>query len=78
MNILLVYLERIQYIQRGDGTNTGRSARTYNQLSQNGRHRRNQRLLEIFYCTDHPRSEYLYKSLTFQLKKNGNNIIVYH
>ncbi|CAF0762699.1 unnamed protein product [Adineta steineri] len=68
-----IYLERIQYIQRGDGTNTGRSARNYHQLNQNGRHRPNQKRLEIFYWADEPRSEYLYKSVSFQIKKLEND-----
>ena len=32
---------------------------------------RQQRQLEIYYSTDYPRSEYLYKSIAFQLPLHG-------
>lgn len=73
----LVCLERIQYIQRGGGETNQRSAREYNQLRLNRQHGQNnaigsqQKQLEIYYHTDHPRSEYLYKSLSLQLIKLG-------
>ncbi|UJR35131.1 hypothetical protein I4U23_027902 [Adineta vaga] len=75
-----LYLERIQYIQRIDGISTGRSARNQEsirlnyQLAQNSRNRQHQKRLEIFYCDDRSHSEYLYKSVTIQLRKFGTKI----
>jgi hypothetical protein len=75
--LVVVCLERIQYIQRGGGGTPRRSARSYSQLrlqqqhSQNEHYDRQQKQLEIYYMTDNPRSEYLYKSIIFQIKKSG-------
>ncbi|CAF0880334.1 unnamed protein product [Rotaria sp. Silwood1] len=69
----VIYLERIQYIQRGGRSTSRRSARNYNQLETNHQHNQNdhydkkKRQFEIYYSTDQPRSEYLYKSISFQL-----------
>jgi hypothetical protein len=75
--LVVVCLERIQYIQRGGGGTPRRSAGIYSQLrlqqqhSQNEYYDRQQKQLEIYYTTDYPRSEYLYKSISFQIKKSG-------
>ncbi|CAF4047827.1 unnamed protein product [Rotaria sp. Silwood2] len=69
----VIYLERIQYIQRGGSSTNRRSARDYNQLqtnrqpNQNGHYDPQKRQIEIYYSKDQHRSEYLYKSITFQL-----------
>ena len=83
MKFVLVQLERIQYIQRVDGSSAGRSARNYdtnrvnnNQQGQISRNRQQPKLLEIFYCGDRPRSEYLYKSVLIQLRKSGKNMFL--
>ena len=76
-DVCLVCLERIQYIQRGGGETNRRSARECTQHRSNrqrGQHNTfesQQKQLEIYYHTDYPRSEYLYKSLSFQLMKSG-------
>ncbi|CAF0755909.1 unnamed protein product [Rotaria sordida] len=72
---IVIYLERIQYIQRGGSGTSRRSARDYNQLPINHQHNQNDhydpqnKQLEIYYSTDRPRSEYLYKRISFQLRK---------
>ncbi len=82
--MVLVCLERIQYIQRGSGSAPRRSARNYSQLrlqfqhGQNDHYDRQQKQLEVYYSTDHPRSEYLYKSISFQLKKSGNRTLFFY
>ena len=63
----LVYLENIQYIQRGGGDTIGRSACNYNQVRSTHQHDPKGQQLDIYYCTDHSRSEYLYKHIGFQL-----------
>jgi hypothetical protein len=70
-DFILVSLERIQYIQRGGVGTPRRSARNYNQRSLQHPHDREQKQFEIYYSTDHPRSEYLYKRISFQLNKSG-------
>jgi hypothetical protein len=70
--MILVYLERIHYIQRGDVETTRRSACRLNQCSSVGQHQPPRQQLEFYYSTDHPRSEYLYKRINFQLTERGN------
>lgn len=77
--ILLVCLERIQYIQRCENGHFGRSARNCTQSQVNSFKDYSQRLIEIYYSTDHPRSEYLYKTATFQLFLPGgcqSNVVI--
>lgn len=75
--MILVHLERIQYIQRVINGDRHRSARNFNktdgeeQLSNN---ETKQKMLEIYYTTDRSRSQYLYKCLRFQLELPGNKI----
>jgi len=67
-----VNLERIHYIQRGGNLTTRRSARNYSQTNKSELpERNNDRIIEIFYSTEEPRSEYLYRSISFQLNKTG-------
>lgn len=73
-----VDLERIHYIQRGGSLTSRRAAQNYysnNLVSQTMKsdyyERKNDRVLEIFYSTDNPRTDYLYKSISFQLIKTG-------
>ncbi|CAF1155473.1 unnamed protein product [Adineta ricciae] len=73
-----IQLERIQYIQRADGSSAGRSARNYDannhQQGQTNRNRQQPKLLEIFYCEDRARSEYLYKNVLIQLRKSDEEL----
>ncbi|CAF3962361.1 unnamed protein product [Rotaria magnacalcarata] len=74
----IIYLERIQYIQRGASSAGHRSARNYNELratrpkNPTDNCDRQQRQLEIYYCADRPRSKYLYKHISFQLTKRDD------
>lgn len=64
----LVYLERIQYIQRGAGGGRYRSAKDFQRSAtqrQNGEAQ--QKHLMIYFLSDRPRSDYLYKMISFQL-----------
>ncbi|CAF1590759.1 unnamed protein product [Adineta ricciae] len=76
-----IQLERIQYIQRVDGSSAGRSARNYDakrannhQQEQTSRNRQLPKILEIFYCEDRSRSGYLYKSVHIQLRKSDEEL----
>ena len=68
MHFVLVYLERIQYIQRGGGGEMNhRSAKEYHKIVQSQNSGTQQKHLEIYYHSDRPRSDYLYKMISFQL-----------
>lgn len=80
--IILVHLENIQYIQRGGGLLGARSARNYNKELEDRQNNKGShpdplhRQLKIYYCTERPRSDYLYKNVTFQLMKTGKKIFI--
>lgn len=71
---ILVHLERIQYIQRGGGGKSYRSAREcqrlqfHQQKERTMNHASQQKQLQIYYHSDRPRSDYLYKVISFQLR----------
>ena len=75
MPCCLVCLDRIQYIQRGGSGMSPRSAvyDSEHRPSSVAPRDSQQLQLEIYYDTDHPRSEYLYKFKSFQLIKPGSN-----
>ena len=70
----LVYLERIQYIQRGAGSGRYRSAKDFQRSAtqrQNGEAQ--QKHLMIYFQSDRPRSDYLYKMISFQLSISSSS-----
>ena len=69
-----VHLERIEYIQRSSAGEFGRSAWNSRQARSNTSNEfsdRSARHIEIYYSTDHPRSEYLYKRAAFYSTLSG-------